>query len=266
MDAVAERVQTDPRLRRRRRSVSRSRRRKLSTRAAAIAGVIGIVATVLWSPLLAVRDVKILGARHTTVDELAEALRVDERPNILTLSTAEMERRAETLPWVSRARVDRSLPGTLRVRVVERRPAAVVALGAARWTVDRKGNVLSSGGPKSLPVIAGTALDGIKPGTRLDSPEVRSALVAYASMRSKLAKRVEAIFAPTTERITMTLDGMQVRYGAAERLRAKNAVLRALLGRIGADAASVSYIDVRVPTSPAVGGLPVEAIAPIPPG
>ncbi|MDQ3941279.1 MAG: hypothetical protein M3238_08015, partial [Actinomycetota bacterium] len=55
-------------------------------------------------------------------------------------------------------------------------------------------------------------------------------------------------------RITFALDDQTVvRYGAPERVRAKNAVLVALLARLRAEGRAGSYVDVRVPTNPAVG-------------
>jgi cell division protein FtsQ len=207
-----------------------------------------------FSPLLDVRHVRVIGASHTTAREVARVAGLDSDDNLLLLSTAEVEERAETLPWVKRAEAGRVLPGTVRVRIVERRPAAVVSMGAARWTVDRWGRVLQVGrARKGLPVLAGSAIEDIEPGAELRAPHVLDALTAFRSLPPRLERRVEAIFAPTLERISFSLDGSTlVRYGPAERLWAKNKVLTAVLKRLRAQGRTAAYIDVRVPTSPAV--------------
>jgi cell division septal protein FtsQ len=64
---------------------------------------------------------------------------------------------------------------------------------------------------------------------------------------------VVGVFAPTVERITFSLrEGTSVRYGAAEQIRDKNEVLQVLLRRLDDEGRTAAYIDVRVPTSPAV--------------
>ena len=63
------------------------------------------------------------------------------------------------------------------------------------------------------------------------------------------------MFAPTIERISFSLQsGTVIRFGAAEQLAAKNEVLKALFDDLGSDGGGAAYIDVRVPTSPAVSG------------
>ncbi|MDQ3646944.1 MAG: FtsQ-type POTRA domain-containing protein [Actinomycetota bacterium] len=254
-EAGEQRISTDPRIRRRRASIARSRRRSIGARSAMVAAVAAVVWGVVWSPLLRVTDVKVVGARHTSDSEVEAALRLDGDDHLLFLSTAEVARRAETLPWVGSAEVDRMLPGTVRVRIVERHAAAVLSLGAARWTLDATGHVLAAGEQgDDLPIVGGADVERASPGMRVVDPEVVAALDALASMPRSLRTQIAAVFAPTAERITLSLaSGLQVRYGAAEQLRSKNQVLRSLLERIALDGLAPSYVDVRVPASPALG-------------
>jgi cell division protein FtsQ len=255
------RIQTDPRIRRRRDDVARGRKRKALTVLGSVAGVALLVWAAFWSPLLSVRDVKLTGAQHTTADQVATAAGLGSDDNLLLLSADEVVAAARTLPWVADAEVERRLPGTVKVKVVERKPALVVALGiAARWTIDARGHVLATGQAEpGLPVVSGIEVGDIKPGIKLDAPVMQEVLKAWRSLPNKLAADVQAMFAPTLERISFTLvDGTQIRYGAAERLAAKNEVLLALRKRLDEEGRMTSYIDVRVPTSPAVGPPPPE--------
>ena len=58
---------------------------------------------------------------------------------------------------------------------------------------------------------------------------------AFRSLAPKLRARIVAVIAPSFERISFSLeDGTLIRFGAAERLDAKNEVLDALLARLEA--------------------------------
>lgn len=261
-----QRVATDPRISRRRRAVARSKRRRVMTWLGSIAvlGALGWVA--LGSPLLAVDEIRVVGGEHTTSEDVALAAGLGPDDNLLLLSTEEVAARAETLPWVRSAEVDRMLPGTVRVRITERVPAMIVALGAARWTIDARGFVLDSGAVNAkLPILGGAETGDIEVGAQLTTPEIQHALKAFRSMSKKLRSKIIAVVAPSFERISFSLaDGTLIRFGAAEKLTAKNQVLNALLAKLAQQNKSAAYIDVRVPTSPAVAPRTAAAVDPAP--
>lgn len=255
MSDTTTRVGPDPRISRRRRAVERTRRRRMWTRFATIATAAAITWAAFFSPLFAVHHVRVVGGRHVTGAAVARAAGISSRENLLRLSTSDVAAAARTLPWVKKATVQRVLPGTLKVHVVERKPVMVLSLGAARWTVDAHGYVLQPvERALGLPQLDAVQVANVSPGTHLATPEVRGALAAYQHLPKPLQKQVTAVFSPTTERITMALtSGVAVRYGAPEQMRAKGAVLKAILAHLRAAGSLPGYIDVRVPSSPAVG-------------
>jgi cell division protein FtsQ len=242
----------------------------LFVRTAVLLGLLFLVWAVLWSPLLNVRDVQLRGARHTTAEDVIAVMDLESGTNLLRLSTEEIQARVETLPWVKDVSISRVLPDTLQIRIKEREPAMVLSLASANWIVDASGRVLASGRDRDLPVLAGTNLSGIEVGTDLKADQLIGGLRVYRSLKPSVRKQVAAIFAPTPERITLALEnGSQVRYGSAEMLRAKSNVLASLLRRLERDGTAASYIDLRVPTSPAVSPVapvvPVEPVVPVTP-
>ena len=262
------RVATDPRITRRRQAVARLRRRRLVAQMTCVVALGALVWLLFASPLLALRRVQVVGARHTGPQDIAAAANLSGEENLLLLSTGEVARDAARLPWVARATVDRKLPGTIRVAIEERSPAVVVASDAARWLVGPRGHVLGPARGAALPVLADSGLGPLRPGERVEAPEVVAALDVLRALPARLRERVEAVFAPTQERITLSLrptrpgptrPGVLVRVGAAESLRAKASVLRALLRRMAAEGMTASYVDVRVPSSPALGPAPAPA-------
>lgn len=266
-DSRRQRVQTDPRISRRRQAVARGKKRRLLMGAASLALVIVAIWGMFWSPLLRVRELKLQGAERTTLGEVEEVTRLlAGDTNLLLLSTGGVEADIETLPWVESAEVDRTLPATVKVRIVERKPELVLSLGAAKWTIDADGNVLATGEAEpGLPVLAGLQVDQLEPGIQLRTEEAVSALRSYRRLPKVVRRQVAAVFAPTIERISFSLEGGTViRFGSAEQLQAKNEVLQALFDDLGPDGGGAAYIDVRVPTSPAVSGPGAPEVSPAP--
>ncbi len=240
---------------RRRSAVARSRKRRLWLCCMALVILSAAVWAAFFSPLLVVRSVEVLGATHTQPQAVIAASEVGEADNLLLLATSEVARRIERLPWITSAKVERILPGTVRVQVAERKPALVTALGGIRWTVDARGHVLSAQKDEGLPVISGWIDPGLEVGDVIDNPEGQGALKVWRALEGSLRQSVVAIVAPTTERISLTLENATVvRLGSATRLDAKQKVLRAVSRRLGQQGRTAAYIDVRVPTSPAVSG------------
>lgn len=252
---TGERVGTDPRISRRRQAVVRSKRRRLIATMVFLASIAALVWIAFWSPLLTVDKIQVVGARNSSPAEVRSATGLGPADNLLLVSTGDVVARVKELPWVRDAKVDRRLPGTVRVRVFERRPAMVLTLASGRWTIDSMGRVLDSGASsQGLPSLSGPEVGALRPGDEVSGPELTGALKVWRKLPKKLRLQVAAIFAPTVERITLVLDDQTtVRYGAPEHLAGKNSVLTALLKSLAADGKKVTYIDVRVPINPAVG-------------
>lgn len=253
----ATRVQTDPRISRRRKAVSRSKRKRFLVGTIGIALLTAAVGTMFWSPVFLVDEVQVAGAEHVSTAEVIEAAGVmGTEQNLLLLPTQEVTERVRALPWVEDAIVERMLPGTVRVRIVEREPAMTLSIGAAYWTIDVDGYVVSDGRiDDGLPVLSELEVGSVEPGVRLQTQEARDALAAYAALPRGIRKRVAGVSAPSPERISFTLDdGMELRIGSGRQMQAKAEVLKALLARLRAEGTTAAYLDVRVPTSPAIGG------------
>jgi cell division protein FtsQ len=237
--------------------VARTKKRRSLLRALVVGGILLAVWIAFFSPLLAVREIALSGAKHTTAEDIARVVDLDSSHNLLLLRADEVESAVKKLPWVKSVSVDRKLPGTVKLTVTERSPAMAVALGEQRYLIDRRGRVLSpTESAEGLPVLAGLQASLPDPGDRLRSAELKGALQAFSAFPRKLQRDVVAVFAPTVERITFQLsDGIQVRFGAAEDTRSKIEVLEVLLARLRREGRGALYVDIRVPEAPAVSPL-----------
>jgi cell division septal protein FtsQ len=118
-----------------------------------------VVRHVTTSKELAVREIVVDGASRTTPDAVRSVLREFLGKNILEVSLEDIAQAAARDPWVREASVKRLLPGTLRVLVTERNPAALALVRGAIVVVDDRGVVMGPAGPTmpfDLPVLTGS--------------------------------------------------------------------------------------------------------------
>ena len=244
----------DPRIRQRRIQVTREegrRRLRIVVTSVAVAAVVAGSVGATRSPLLDVDRVEVVGARHTAHREVVAASGLADHPLMLDVDPGEVARAVETLPWVRRATAERSWPGTVRIEITERVPAAAVATDQGGWArVDHTGRVLAleQGRPADLPVIVDLTAPS-RPGQSLVRTATGALRVA-ASLPPELRARVAELLPRPDGDVDLGLrpPGGTVRLGPPTRLDAKLAAAAAVLTR--ADVSRLDVVDVRVPTSP----------------
>jgi cell division protein FtsQ len=91
---------------------------------------------------LAVTDVRVEGRETTDRETILTALGAAPGTPILAVSLARAKEKLESLPWVRSAVVERRLPDTLYVRLVERKPLAIWQHGGKIELIDREGAVI----------------------------------------------------------------------------------------------------------------------------
>jgi cell division protein FtsQ len=162
-------------------------------RVAAIGGDIG----------LSVASVEVEGREHESREAILDALDVRRGSPILALDPAEAKARLEALPWVRSAAVERQMPDTIRVRLVERRPLAFWQRNNKLVLVDADGTVLATDhldGYGTLLVLVGD-----------DAPAQCGALRDILTTEPALATRVEAAVRVGGRRWNLRLDnGLEV--------------------------------------------------------
>jgi cell division protein FtsQ len=146
----------------------------------------------------AVADVRVEGRLRTSRETILGTLNVGRGTPILGVDLAQAKRRLETLPWVRSAAVERRLPDTLFVRIVEREPLAYWQRLGKLVMVDREGTVLPNEpleGAGTLIVLVGA-----------DAPKAGDALLAMLAGESELATHVAAAVRIGGRRWNLRLD------------------------------------------------------------
>lgn len=106
----------------------------------------------------AVENIYLEGRNRTPIDEINQALDIDKNAPILELKLEEIRARLEKIESIKYAAIERALPDTLYVRVVEREPVALWQYQGKIALVDDNGAVMNGldiTPYKTLPLIVG---------------------------------------------------------------------------------------------------------------
>lgn len=245
----------DPRIRRRRIEVRREEGRKRLRILLGCAGAVAAVAAgagLTRSPLLDVDRVDVRGAERTGRHDVLAAAGLSGHPAMVDVDTADVARRLRRLPWVRTATAGRQWPGTIRIDVTERRPAAVLPAAGGAWAVaDATGRVLSIGAerPPGLPAVG--AVDRPDRAGGDVAPAAAPALAVAAALPADVRSRVTDVATMAGGDVQLWLGPSTiVRLGPPVGLRPKLTALATVLARV--DVGGVAVIDLRVPTVPAL--------------
>lgn len=200
----------------------------------------------VWSPLMAVREVRVEGTDRLEAATVQEALSDQLGEPIATVTETGIAERLQAIPQIESFRVDVVPPSTVIVRLIERRPVAIIETDAGSSVIDAAGVVL---GQVDESTQALPRLDGVELGT----PEFEAVASVLVSVPADVLTATESIAAPSASDVQLTLSsGQQVQWGGAEESPLKADVVAALMAT--QDPAAASVLDVRAPEHPVVRG------------
>jgi cell division protein FtsQ len=192
---------------------------------------------------LKVQEILVEGRGETPGQHVLAVLNVKRGTPILAFNPAMAKAELEQLPWVKEASVERRLPDTILVRIVERRPLALWQRGGRLAVIDQDGEEIQGADPArfaGLPLVVGD-----------DAPGHAAALLALMALEPDLEKRVMAAVRVGARRWNLRMgagDGVsvdvqlpEINAGAAWARLAELERANRLLDR------SVSVIDLRFP-------------------
>jgi hypothetical protein len=143
-----------------------------------------------------IREIQVQTDGVIAIEQLRRWSGVKPGQNLLALDLARVKRDLELAPIVQSASVERVLPHTLNIRIIEREPVAQVNLPRRRseggiesavFQLDAEGYVLvplegrqrgasANPGGEQLPVISGIKASEVQPGRRVEGRQVQAAL------------------------------------------------------------------------------------------
>jgi len=148
-------------------------------------------------PGLSVQEIRIEGREFAPREALLSAIGITPGEAMLDFQPAAAKQRLEGIAWVESAHVERRLPGTILIRITERRAFAVWQREGRFSIIDREGRVMATErleafGP--LPLVVG-----------LGAERVAAQMIDLLRSAPEIADRVQAIIRVSERRWNLRL-------------------------------------------------------------
>lgn len=224
------------------------------------------------STVFSIDTVEVEPTAHVTEEDIQNLVRVPVGSTLLNLDTASIEEGLRRDPWVAGVEFERVFPHTLRIVIVEQAVDALVVMnaGSVAWYLGDAGAWIQ---PTGVEPAEGQSVNDAALATALEegcllitdvpatvSPVAGSeatddVLHAVESFRAgfseSFSSQVVSYSAPAADSIVCTLsNGVEVLLGSPTDISTKEEIVTGYLEQF--PAGSVTYINVRVVTKPAV--------------
>jgi cell division protein FtsQ len=216
-----------------RRFTRRTRRRRIG--GLAVLGVVvfvaALVATAVYSPILALREIRVDGTSRIDPALVQEAVSGQIGTPLALLDDGRIRRELSQFTSIRSYVTELVPPGTLVIHIVERTPLGAVVSPAGFDVVDAAGVVLESSAarPASLPLLQ-VDEDGV------DGTGFAAMAEVLVALPPEVLAQVDSISARTRDDVTLALaaSDQRVVWGSATDSDRKALILAALLARFAA--------------------------------
>ena len=168
---------------------------RMPVRVLLVIAVLGVLAMLPWRPLrqhfLVVDHIQVKGLRYLDVARVRKRSGLREGQDLISLDLDRARQSVLLEPRIRSARVSRSGLRGVEIHVEERVPALAVEHGEP-WEIDAAGVLLEPLQPgvvADVPVLAGPDFSTLRPGSQVQTPEVRRGL-AWTAILSDNALRL----------------------------------------------------------------------------
>jgi cell division protein FtsQ len=232
-----------------RRFTRRSRNRRAAWLAVlgAFLVLICLVAIAVYSPVLALKTVRVDGASRVSASDIKDAVKGQMGTPLALLDFGQIKTDLAKFPLIRSYVTETVPPNTLIIHIVERAPIAVMSEGSGFVVVDPAGVTISHSAerPPALPIIDTGSTD-------TGSTAFKSAVAVLLALPSSVSSKVDTVTARTNDDVTLVLSGVgqKVLWGSADRSAMKARVLADLISH--QDPNSVVEFDVSAPNNAVV--------------
>jgi cell division protein FtsQ len=204
------------------------------------------------SSLVGVKTVYVTGVSSSEGRQVRAALQAAALDmTTLNVRTEELRDAVASFASVADVRAQADFPHKLTVEVVEREPVAVVQLAGQRVPVGAGGRLMRGVRPAGdLPVVRATRL---APGDLITDRRALGAVEVLSGAPARLRARVSRAFSGPRGLTLDMRNGPQLIFGSRNELERKWLAAARVLA--DPSAAGAVYLDLRVPTRVAAGGL-----------
>jgi cell division protein FtsQ len=131
-------------------------------------------------------NIVIEGQKNTTLKEIVDSLMADKGVPIFSIDIEDVKERLEENVWVKAAVIERRLPSTIYIAVVERTPIAIWQFEQKLYLIDSEGNRISSYTNQEL----GNLLQVVGSDANIYAESLLDELNKYPNLASKVKSAV----------------------------------------------------------------------------
>ncbi len=212
-------------------------------------------------PIWRITDVAVGGTQMLSPDEIRDLSGVPIAENLFLTSFARTRENLKKITAIKSFHLYRIPPGTVIIKIEERKPIAVLLFENKSAIIDDAGYILNRNpnltlnvaNMTDLPVISGIGASEYEGEERI-APRASALIVdIIAELSSLLGSRRLQLTPGGFEKISFSLDDiLLVKLGRNEDVRRKMDIFKALLSQVNGKWSAVEYIDVRYPDNPVV--------------
>lgn len=228
---------------------SSRQRRRLAKGVIRLFATAAILLLLVYTPLFTLREIKLIGATYLTPDDILRVGEIYYGEPLFKLETDSITNRLRNDLRVEDVTVRRSLPSTLEVEVVERKPVATINCDYGYLDLDRNGKVIDSykdlkGMP--IPMITGAQVSDLYIGDDIADEMVKKILYYLQQMDEESLNKISEVAIVDADYVVAYTDAaraVQIRIGKLERLEEKARLTENFLKDLDTNPHPVEYVD-----------------------
>lgn len=190
------------------------------------------------------------GNETMTTEDVYHSSGIYRYVNVVQLSPDEIQHRLSEDLRIASVTVTRQFPTTIHIRIVERKPAVVIATMYGFAYVDKTGRVMDIQ-PQikgiSVPILTGKRVDTLLLGEQLQDQAIHQSLAYLQQLSPDVAPRIAEINVGNSENIiAYTTDSLPIHLGTGNEPDQRAAITAELLDQVKNRQLDVQYIDTDV--------------------
>lgn len=205
-----------------------------------------------------IKNVSVIGVSRLTEEEILDLAKISSKESIFSVNSKEIEKKIASSPWIKDAKIVKSFPSSIKIEIEEEQPILTVKNQDGYWLVSDEGIALeqSKKSPDKFPLFTLEKDLIVELGYKIKNKKMLSLIKIYNSMEPNVKTRIKSASMSGEDLYFIDEKDIQIVYGDDSDLEEKNLLILQLLDDINKKKTDVYYIDIRIPSKPAIKKVP----------
>lgn len=208
---------------------------------------LALLAVFVYAPLFSVRHIQVIGTKYMPDQDVIRISGAYMGAPLFSLETGEMTRNLKKDLRVEHVVVRRSLPSTLEIEIVERRPIATVAADFGYVDLDREGTVIDAYKKlkaMQIPMITGKNVRDLYIGDKTVDADTKKAIHYLMELQESTLALMSEVSLSDVENVTAyTTTGATIYLGSIDNLEGKAGMTDQFAKDMASSPRPIAYVD-----------------------